>query len=132
MKIKMKMIICFSAICIGCMLIAMLSVLTMTRRRFDAMNDSQARTAANFYASEIETWLERKTGSVDAAVAYMESLDEIDSEVVVDYLEMLIKMNEGTTDVFAAFTDGTFLDGARLDLGSDWDYTGFPWYSFKE
>lgn len=129
MKIKMKMIICFSAICIGCMLIAMLSVLTMTRRRFDAMNDSQARTAANFYASEIETWLERKTGSVDAAVAYMESIDEIDSEVVVDYLEMLIKMNEGTTDVFAAFTDGTFLDGGRLDLGSDWDYTGFPWYT---
>lgn len=129
MKIKMKMIICFSAICIGCMLIAMLSVLTMTRRRFDAMNDMQARTAANFYASEIETWLERKTGSVDAAVAYMESLNEIDSDIVVDYLEMLIKMNEGTTDVFAAFTDGTFLDGSRLDLGSDWDYTGFPWYT---
>ncbi len=32
-------------------------------------------------------------------------------------------------DVFAAFTDGTFLDGSRLDLGDDWDYTGFPRYT---
>ena len=68
MKIKMKMIICFSAICIGCMLIAMLSALTLTRQRFSSMNDVQAETAANFYASEIETWLEQKTSIVDSAV----------------------------------------------------------------
>ena len=129
MKIKMKMIICFSAICIGCMLIAMLSALTLTRKRFNAMNDVQAKTAADFYASEIETWLERKTSIVDSAVVYMESLDEIDEDAVVDYLEALIQSSEGTVDVFAAFTDGTFLDGSRLELGEDWDYTGYPWYT---
>lgn len=125
----MKMIICFSAICIGCMLIAMLSALTLTRKRFNAMNDVQAKTAADFYASEIETWLERKTSIVDSAVVYMESLDEIDEDAVVDYLEALIQSSEGTVDVFAAFTDGTFLDGSRLELGEDWDYTGYPWYT---
>ncbi len=129
MKIKMKMIICFSAICIGCMLIAMLSALTLTRKRFNEMNDVQAKTAADFYASEIETWLERKTSIVDSAVVYMESLDEIDEDAVVDYLEALIQSSEGTVDVFAAFTDGTFLDGSRLELGEDWDYTGYPWYT---
>lgn len=125
----MKMIICFSAICIGCMLIAMLSALTLTRKRFNEMNDVQAKTAADFYASEIETWLERKTSIVDSAVVYMESLDEIDEDAVVDYLEALIQSSEGTVDVFAAFTDGTFLDGSRLELGEDWDYTGYPWYT---
>ena len=129
MKIKMKMIICFSAICIGCMLIAMLSALTLTKKRFNAMNDAQAKTEADFYASEIETWLERKTSIVDSAVVYMESLNAIDENAVTDYLEALMNSSEGVGDVFAAFTDGTFLDGSRLDLGEDWDYTGYPWYT---
>ena len=51
MKIKAKLIICFSAICIGCMLIAMLCVLSRTHKRFDEMNDIEARTTAQYYAS---------------------------------------------------------------------------------
>ncbi len=129
MKIKAKLITCFSAICIGCMLIAMLCVLTRTRKQFDEMNDLEAKITAEYYASSIQTWLEQKTSIVDSAVVYMESLDVVDEAAVVDYLEALMKSNEGTTDVFAAFTDGTFLDGSRLDLGAGWDYTSYPWYT---
>lgn len=129
MKIKIKMILCFSAICIGCMLIAMMSVLLRTRQRFNSLNDNQVRITADYYVSEVQTWLEQKTSIVDSAVVYMESLDTIDQEGVVDYLEALMKANEGTADVFAAFTDGRFLDGSRLDLGEDWDYTSYPWYT---
>ena len=102
MKIKAKLIICFSAICIGCMLIAMLCVLTRTHKRFDEMNDMEARTMAEYYASSIQTWLEQKTSLVDSAVVYMESLDVVNEAEVVDYLEALMKANGGTTDVFAA------------------------------
>ncbi len=129
MKIKAKLIICFSAICIGCMLIAMLCVLVRTRNRFDELNDMKAKTTARYYASAIQTWLAEKTALVDSAVVYMESLDSVNEDAVVDYLEGLLRANEGTTDVFAAFTDGTFLDGGRLELGEDWDYTGYPWYT---
>ena len=129
MKIKAKLIICFSAICIGCMLIAMLCVLVRTRNRFDELNDAKAKTTARYYASAIQTWLAEKTAVVDSAVVYMESLDSVNEDAVVDYLEGLLRANEGTTDVFAAFTDGTFLDGGRLELGEDWDYTGYPWYT---
>lgn len=129
MKIKAKLIICFSAICIGCMLIAMLCVLVRTRNRFDELNDAKAKTTARYYASAIQTWLAEKTAVVDSAVVYMESLDSVNEDAVVDYLEGLLRANEGTTDVFAAFTDGTFLDGGRLELGGDWDYTGYPWYT---
>ena len=51
MKIKAKLIICFSAICIGCMLIAMLCVLVRTRNRFDELNDMKAKMTARYYAS---------------------------------------------------------------------------------
>lgn len=129
MKIKAKLIICFSAICIGCMLIAMLCVLVRTRNRFDELNDAKAKTTARYYASAIQTWLAEKTAVVDSAVVYMESLDSVNEDAVVDYLEGLLRANEGTTDVFAAFTDGTFLDGGRLELGGDWDYTSYPWYT---
>ncbi len=129
MKIKAKLIICFSAICIGCMLIAMLCVLVRTRNRFDELNDAKAKTTARYYASAIQTWLAEKTAVVDSAVVYMESLDTVNEDAVVDYLEGLLRANEGTTDVFAAFTDGTFMDGGRLELGEDWDYTGYPWYT---
>ena len=98
MKIKVKLIICFSAICIGCMLIAMLCVLTRTRNRFDEMNDMEAKATAKYYSSAIQTWLEQKTALVDSAVIYMESLDAVDEEAVVDYLEALMKANEGTTE----------------------------------
>ncbi len=129
MKIKAKLIICFSAICIGCMLVAMLCVLVRTRNRFDELNDVKAKTTARYYASAIQTWLAEKTAVVDSAVVYMESLDSVNEDAVVDYLEGLLRANEGTTDVFAAFTNGTFLDGGRLELGEDWDYTGYPWYT---
>ncbi len=129
MKIKAKLIICFSAICIGCMLMAMLCVLVRTRNRFDELNDAKAKTTARYYASAIQTWLAEKTAVVDSAVVYMETLDSVNEDAVVDYLEGLLRANEGTTDVFAAFTDGTFLDGGRLELGGDWDYTGYPWYT---
>lgn len=129
MKIKAKLIICFSAICIGCMLVAMLCVLVRTRNRFDELNDMKAKTTARYYASAIQTWLAEKTALVDSAVVYMESLDSVNEDAVVDYLEGLLRANEGTTYVFAAFTDGTFLDGGRLELGEDWDYTGYPWYT---
>lgn len=129
MKIKAKLIICFSAICIGCMLVAMLCVLVRTRNRFDELNDMKAKTTARYYASAIQTWLAEKTALVDSAVVYMESLDSVNEDAVVDYLEGLLRANEGTTDVFAVFTDGTFLDGGRLELGEDWDYTGYPWYT---
>ena len=121
MKIRAKLTICFSAICIGCMLIAMMSVLARTRVRFDTLNDARMEMAAHYYAASIETWLERKTSLVDAAVTYMESLEVLEEEAVITYLEALIHANEGTADVFAAFSDGTFLDGSRLDLGEDWD-----------
>ena len=129
MKIKAKLITCFSAICIGCMLIAMLCVLGRTRQSFIAMNDSGAETTAEYYAASIQTWLEQKTAIIDSAVAYMESLNSMDEAAVIDYLEALINATEGAVDVFAAFTDGTFLDGSRLELGADWDYTGYPWYT---
>ena len=129
MKIKAKLIICFSAICIGCMLVAMLCVLVRTRNRFDELNDMKAKTTARYYASAIQTWLAEKTALVDSAVVYMESLDSVNEDAVVDYLEGLRRANEGSTEVFAAFTDGTFLDGGRLELGEDWDYTGYPWYT---
>ena len=129
MKIKAKLITCFSAICIGCMLIAMLCVLGRTRQSFIAMNDSGAERTAEYYAASIQTWLEQKTAIIDSAVAYMESLNSMDEAAVIDYLEALINATEGAVDVFAAFTDGTFLDGSRLDLGADWDYTGYPWYT---
>lgn len=129
MKIKAKLILCFSVICIGCMLIAMVSIFFRTRQRFDKLNDDQVKIKAEYYASTIQTWLERKTSLVDDAVIYMESAETIDEEAVIDYLEALMQADEGTADVFAAFTDGTFLDGSRLELGDDWDYTGYPWYT---
>ena len=52
----------------------------------------------------------------------MESLEVLEEEAVITYLEALIHANEGTADVFAAFSDGTFLDGSRLDLG-EWPQT---------
>lgn len=87
MKIKAKLIICFSAICIGCMLVAMLCVLVRTRNRFDELNDMKAKTTARYYASAIQTWLAEKTAVVDSAVVYMESLDSVNEDAVVDYLE---------------------------------------------
>ncbi|MDE6883723.1 MAG: methyl-accepting chemotaxis protein, partial [Lachnospiraceae bacterium] len=107
----------------------MLCVLVRTRNRFDELNDAKAKTTARYYASAIQTWLAEKTAVVDSAVVYMESLDTVNEDAVVDYLEGLLRANEGTTDVFAAFTDGTFMDGGRLELGEDWDYTGYPWYT---
>ena len=80
MKIRAKMILCFSSICIGCMILALLSALVMTRGRFAVMNDARNGISADFYAAEIHAWLEQKTASVDSAVIYMESAAKPEKE----------------------------------------------------
>ncbi len=129
MKIRAKMILCFSSICIGCMILALLSALVMTRGRFAAMNDARNGISADFYAAEIHAWLEQKTASVDSAVIYMESAAKPEKEAAVDYLGAMIQNTEGVTDIFVAFTDGTFWDGNGADFGDDWDYSTYPWYT---
>ena len=51
MKIRAKLTTFFSVICIGCMLVAILCILTVARDRIASMNDEQYKTEAEYYAA---------------------------------------------------------------------------------
>lgn len=129
MKIRAKLTTFFSVICIGCMLVAMMCVLTVAKDRIADMNGTQYETAAEFYGTKVSEWLEKNTAVVDSTIVYLESQDVVDRQEMWDYLKALTQAYESTTDVYVGFADGTYYDGAGWIPEDGWIFFERTWYA---
>ncbi len=129
MKIRAKLTTFFSVICIGCMLAAILCILTVARNRIADMNNTQYKVSAEYYASKVSEWLEGNSAVLDSTIVYMSGQDTLDRQKLWDYLKALTESNENTTDIYVGFTDGEYYDGAGWIPEEGWDFTGRTWYA---
>ncbi len=128
MKIRAKLTTFFSVICIGCMLTAILCVVTVVKHRIAEMNDAQYKTQAEYYASNVNEWVEENSAVVDTINVYMESQEQVDKEQLWEFLQALTEANENTTDIYVAFSDGEFYDGAGWIPEEGWSFADRSWY----
>ncbi len=128
MKIRAKLTTFFSVICIGCMLTAILCVVTVVKNRIAEMNDAQYKTQAEYYASNVNEWVEENSAVVDTINVYMESQEQIDKQQLWEFLQALTAANENTTDIYVAFSDGEFYDGAGWIPEEGWSFADRSWY----
>lgn len=128
MKIRAKLTTFFSVICIGCMLTAILCVVTVVKHRIAEMNDAQYKTQAEYYASNVNEWVEENSAVVDTINVYMESQEQVDKEQLWEFLQALTAANENTTDIYVAFSDGEFYDGAGWIPEEGWSFADRSWY----
>ena len=128
MKIRAKLTIFFSVICIGCMLVAILCILTVAKNRIANMNDEQYKTQAEYYAAKVNEWIEGNAAVLDTINVYMTTQEELNKEKLWDYLQALTAANDNTTDIYVAFTNGEYYDGAGWVPDEGWDFTKRPWY----
>lgn len=128
MKIRAKLTTFFSVICIGCMLVAILCILTVAKNRIASMNDEQYKTEAEYYAAKVNEWIEGNSAVLDTINVYMTTQEELNKERLWDYLQALTAANDNTTDIYVAFTSGEYYDGAGWVPDEGWDFTKRPWY----
>lgn len=128
MKIRAKLTTFFSVICIGCMLTAILCVVVVVKNRVAEMNDTQYKTQAEYYSSKVNEWVEGNAAVLDTVDVYMENQEQVDKQRLWDYLQALTAANDNTTDIYVAFTDGEYYDGAGWVPDEGWDFTQRPWY----
>lgn len=128
-SIRTKMILFFSAICIGCMLVAMLCVIAITKGSLTTIIGSANQSDADYYASKVSEWIQGETSVIDSTVAYFESCDTADTRQARDYLMKLTEASSSTCDVYAGFSDGTFLDGSGWVPDADWSFFDRSWYT---
>lgn len=129
MKIRAKLTTFFSVICIGCMLVAILCVLTVARNRIADMNNSQYSVAAEYYATKVSEWLEGNSAVLDSTIVYMETQEKMDRQRLWDYLKALTEANENTTDIYVGFSDGEYYDGAGWIPEDGWIFFERTWYA---
>lgn len=128
MKIRAKLTTFSSIICIGCMLTAILCVVSVVKKRIVEMNDAQYRTQAEYYASKINEWVEANSAVLDTIYVYMEGQEQIDKERLWTFLQALTEENENTTDIYVAFSDGEYYDGSGWIPEEGWSCLDRPWY----
>ncbi len=128
MKIRAKLTTFFSVICIGCMLVAILCILTVAKNRIADMNDAQYSLAAEYYATKVSEWLEGNSAVIDTINVYMDGQEQIDKQRLWDFLQALTEANENTTDIYVAFSDGEYYDGAGWVPEEGWSCLERPWY----
>ena len=128
MKIRAKLTTFSPIICIGCMLTAILCVVSVVKKRIVEMNDAQYRTQAEYYASKINEWVEANSAVLDTIYVYMEGQEQIDKERLWTFLQALTEENENTTDIYVAFSDGEYYDGSGWIPEEGWSCLDRPWY----
>lgn len=128
MKIRAKLTTFFSMICIGCMLVAILCILTVAKNRIADMNNAQYGIAAEYYATKVSEWLEGNSAVLDSTIVYMNNQETLDRQKLWDYLQALTEANENTTDIYVGFTDGDYYDGAGWIPDEGWIFFERPWY----
>lgn len=129
MKIRAKLTTFFSAICIGCMLVAIMLILTVAKNNIADMNNKQYSTSAEYYATKVSEWLEGNSAVLDSTIVYMQNQETLDRQKLWDYLQALTEANDDTTDIYVGFTDGEYYDGAGWVPERDWVFFERPWYA---
>ncbi|MCM1297880.1 MAG: methyl-accepting chemotaxis protein, partial [Muribaculaceae bacterium] len=128
MKIRAKLTTFFSVICIGCMSVAILCILTVARGRVSDLNNGQYGMASEYYATKVSEWLEGNSAVLDSTIVYMDNQETLDREKLWDYLKALTEANEDTTDIYVGFADGDYYDGAGWVPDEGWVFFERPWY----
>ena len=128
-SIRVRLTVIFSVICVGCLLIAMISTSLITKDSLTESNEALQGQQVEYYAAVIDSWLQANTRDVDAACSYFETLSSINDASIRAYMEQLTANSENASDINVGFDNKQFIDGTGWYPDADWDCTGRPWYT---
>lgn len=103
-SIRVRLTVMFSVICVGCLLIAMISASLITKNSLTESNEMLHGQQVEYYAAVIDSWLQANTRDVDAACSYFETLSSIDDASIRAYMEQLTANNENASNINVGLT----------------------------
>ncbi|MCI9314311.1 MAG: methyl-accepting chemotaxis protein [Lachnospiraceae bacterium] len=128
MKIRAKLTTFFSIICIGCMLTAIMCIVSVVKTRVAGMNDEKYQLEAKYYATKVSEWLEESSAPIGTIDVYLQSQSQVNKELLWGYLQALTGAYENTTDIYVAYSDGEYYDGAGWIPDEGWEFFDRSWY----
>lgn len=128
-SIRVRLTVFFSMICVGALLVAMISVSFITKDSLTESNEAMQSQQVEYYAAVIDSWLQANTSDVDAACSYFSTLSDIEDAPIRAYMEQLTANNENASDINVGFDNKQFIDGTGWYPDADWVCTGRPWYT---
>lgn len=127
-SMKARMILSFFLVMTLAVLIMILVVGTLSRKIVNEQDNEKLINLAEKNATEINGWLSTQGQIVNEIADSIVALGDLDKTKILDYLEMKMKSNQYSTDVYMGFPDKVFLDGSGWIPDKDYDCTTRGWY----
>lgn len=127
-SIRSKLILFFTSICLGCLLIAMVGAWFIFNKNLKSTYNSKTAVENKFYAASASGWLERETAAIDTVVEYMASMNELEDEHILDYIIQLSENSTIGSSFYIGCSNKKFFDGGGWVPEAGWDCTTRQWY----
>ena len=116
-SLKTKMTLVFSVICCGCLLIAMLIMLSIAKNLVNSQNDARMRNMISWYAEKANTWFSTSTAILEPVTIFMEQNDTGDADAIRKFNEQMTSKYDFASDIYSAELFMMEQAGFRMRVG---------------
>lgn len=127
-SIKSKMTLITCLLCVLSLIVSF--AITYTISYNSLMNESKDKisTYADKESETINGWLEGQGKIINGVSDYIESMDTVDNNKIMEYFQKQLKSNEYASDIYIGFSNKHILVGSGWVPPADFDCTQRVWY----
>ncbi len=122
------MTLIFSVTCCGCLLAAMLIMLSIAKNLVNSQNDARMKKTISWYAEKANTWFSTASSALEPMAIFMGQHDAGDAAAIRKFNEQMTAEYEFASDIYSAEIDGTFYDGTGWIPDEGWSCTSRDWF----
>lgn len=123
------MTLVFSVTCCGCLLVAMLIMLSIAKNLVNSQNNERMKKTISWYAEKANTWFSSASAALGPMTIYMEQADGNDAAAIRSFNEQMTSRYVFASDIYSAEIDGTFYDGTGWIPDEGWSCTARDWFT---
>ena len=127
-SLKTKMTLIFSVTCCGCLLAAMLIMLSIAKNLVNSQNSARMKKTISWYAEKANTWFSTASSALEPMAIFMGQHDTGDAAAIRSFNEQMTVEYEFASDIYSAEIDGTFYDGTGWIPDEGWSCATRDWF----
>lgn len=128
-SIRKKLVLLFASICTICILAAMSISGIVSYNSLEKTQRERYENEAGKNVAEIDGWLNKNAQIVDTIKTSLESMPDLNSSQVTNYLVAATKKYTDSSDIYMGFANKDFIDGSGWTPDSGYDCTQRGWYT---
>ena len=126
-SIKLRLVIFFSIICIGSLIISGMGSMWVANSYMTDNKDDLKQSETEYFAELINGWMAQKTAVVDAGACYLSNLDTIEKEPVSAFLMQMTNSDSDIGNVYSGYDNMEFWE-CTGNIPEGFDVRVRQWY----